>query len=240
MISVCVATYNGSKFIQEQLRSILLQLSENDEVIVSDDGSTDETVELIDGMMDTRIKWAGKTGGLGVIKNFERALRAANGDVIFLSDQDDIWLEGKVDKSIGALDNALMVITDCIVVNKNREVLDDSFFLLRKSGPGLVKSILKNTYLGCCMAFKRELLEVALPIPTNAGMHDIWLGNVAAAIGRVAFIDERCLLYRRHGMNHSQTAELSNNSTLKKIHLRLNLISNLVVRLITTKTLMLR
>lgn len=231
MISVCVATYNGSKFIQEQLRSILHQLSENDEVIVSDDGSTDDTVELIESMRDTRIKWAGKTGGLGVIKNFERALRSANGDVIFLSDQDDIWLEGKVDKSIDALDNALMVITDCIVVNENREVLDDSFFLLRKSGPGFVKNILKNTYLGCCMAFKRELLDVALPIPTNAGMHDIWLGNMAAALGKVVFIADRCLLYRRHGDNHSQTSELSRNSTFRKIHLRLNLLLYIARRL---------
>lgn len=230
MISVCLATYNGSEFLREQLQSILSQLSEDDEVIISDDGSTDNTLELIENMADPRIKVIGKQGGLGVIKNFERALRNAGGDIIFLSDQDDVWLDGKVEKSIEALEKALMVITDCKVVNKELEVVNESFFEQRKSGSGFLRNLFRNSYLGCCMAFKRELLDVALPVPANAGMHDIWLGNVAAMNGRVCFLKEPCILYRRHGNNHSDTAELSRNPFLKKIHLRFGLLKSLASR----------
>jgi glycosyltransferase involved in cell wall biosynthesis len=204
-------------------------------VIISDDGSTDNTLEVILNMSDPRIKLVGKEGGLGVIKNFERALRNAQGDIIFLSDQDDVWLDGKVEKSLEALERALMVVTDCKVVNKELEVFSESFFEQRASGPGFLKNLLKNSYLGCCMAFKRELLEVALPIPSNIGMHDIWLGNIAAVTGRVHFLNEPYVLYRRHGNNHSETAESSTNSLLKKLELRFGLLWAITGRLFVVK-----
>ncbi len=96
MISVCIATYNASKYINAQIVSILGQLASNDEVIVSGDLSTDDTVEIITSINDARIKVIKSNIRLGVIKNFERSLYAAKGDIIFLSDQDDIWLPNKV------------------------------------------------------------------------------------------------------------------------------------------------
>lgn len=230
MISVCLATFNGREFLREQLQSILLQLSDDDEVIISDDGSTDDTLGMIEDMADPRLKVVGEQGGLGVIKNFERALNAAAGDIVFLSDQDDLWLDGKVKKSVEALGSSLLVVTDCKVVNKDLELVSKSFFKHRGSGPGLFKNIYRNSYLGCCMAFRRELLDVALPIPPSAAMHDIWLGSMAELLGEVSFINEPCLLYRRHGSNHSQTAETSSNSLFKKIHLRVQLLKCLVGR----------
>ena len=200
MISVCVTTYNGEKYILEQLRSILCQLGQEDEVVVSDDESTDKTLELVESLADPRIrvlhskahyfKW-----------NFDNALRAARGNIIFLSDQDDKWLPGKVEQCVRALDEVDLVVHDSRVVDDNMQVLYPSFFRFYGSGPGLLKNALNNTYFGSCMAFRRSVLEAALPFPkTNEIGHDIWLGLVAEMTGRVLFLDEPLLLYRRHDL----------------------------------------
>jgi glycosyltransferase involved in cell wall biosynthesis len=160
MISVCLASYNGELYIREQLNSILSQLDVDDEIIISDDSSNDGTIKVIQSYDDPRIillESMPETKKLGVVKNFERAIRHASGDYIFLSDQDDIWLEGKVSSAIDALQNNLLVVTDCRVVDLHLQEINKSFFQLRCSGKGVIKNILRNSYLGCCMAFKKEL-----------------------------------------------------------------------------------
>lgn len=222
MISVCLASFNGEAYIQSQLASILKQLASIDEVIVSDDGSKDRTIEIVQGMKDDRIKVLLQQGKpLGVQKNFERALFAAVGDIIFLADQDDIWLENKVSKCVEALEDADLVVSNCSVVDAELNVLIPSFFRHRNSGPGVVKNIIRNSYLGCCMAFKKEILNIVLPIPQNVAMHDIWIGLLANLVGKTAFIPIPLVYYRRHRNNLSPTAEKSTFSFKEQFKYRL-------------------
>ena len=115
MISVCMATYNGEKYIREQIDSILAQLGDKDELIVSDDGSADATLSIVRSFSDPRIKIISNTGKHGTNGNFENALKHAQGDYIFLSDQDDVWLPGKVNICLQALQTAHLVVHDCYV-----------------------------------------------------------------------------------------------------------------------------
>lgn len=202
MISVCVATYNGAHYVLAQLQSILPQLAADDELIVSDDGSTDATREVVQCIGDSRIVLIdGPCAGL--IRNFEHALRQAHGDIIFLCDQDDIWLPGKIEHCVAALHSHLLVVTDCKVVDGDLNEIAPSFFRLRNSGGGLLHNLWKNSYLGCCMAFRRELLDYALPFPASIPMHDMWLGMIAETRGTVSFLPIPLSLYRRHACNAS-------------------------------------
>ena len=116
MISVCIATYNGEKYILEQILSILPQLKENDEIIVSDDSSTDTTLEIIKNINDKRIQIFKNTGNHGVNSNFDNALKRAHGEYIFLSDQDDVWLPGKVDRCLAELRTADLIMHDATIL----------------------------------------------------------------------------------------------------------------------------
>ncbi|MDP3607660.1 MAG: glycosyltransferase family 2 protein [Methylophilus sp.] len=231
MISVCIATHNASKYIHAQIISILNQVGPEDELIVSDDVSTDDTIAIINKINDPRIKVISGSVRLGIIKNFERALYAAKGSLIFLSDQDDVWLPNKVNVCKTALAKHTLVVTDCIVVDSNLNHVAGSFFVMKNSKKGILLNIYKNSYIGCCMAFKRELLDVALPFPSNIPMHDVWLGLLAEIKGNVVFLNEKLVLYRRHDKNASFME--SKNSVLRKIQLRLLLISNLAIRLVS-------
>ena len=204
-MSVCVATCNGEPYVAEQLRSILAS-QRVDEVIVSDDGSTDRTLELVRALGDPRIEIV--TGpGSGLTRNVESMLGRARGAFIFLADQDDVWLPGKVETMVDALKlGTTMAVSDCIVVDARLQELAASYFALIGSRPGLVKNLLKNSYLGCCMAFRRELLSAALPFPARPPAHDWWLGMVAEMVGEVRFIDAPLLQYRRHGRNQSSAS----------------------------------
>lgn len=233
MISVCVATYNGQAFIEEQLISVLNQLTAFDEVIVSDDGSDDNTIKIVQAIKDSRIKILNPSSKVGIVKNFERALSNACGDYIFLCDQDDIWLPNKVEKCILALSDSLLVVSDCKIVDKESNELHPSFFKLRRSGKGVIKNLYKNSYLGCCMAFRKELLYQALPIPASAPMHDMWLGLIANCTGKVMFLSEPLMLYRRHDNNASPTAQKSTFTFLQQISYRINLLFLIVIRLLS-------
>lgn len=230
MISVCIATFNASKYIREQLISILDQLSMHDEVIISDDLSTDDTINIIEGINDQRLIVIKGEKRLGVVKNFERALYEANGDFVFLSDQDDVWLSNKVAECIRQLESHILVVSDCIVVDENLNQLYNSFFLLRGSKKGLMHNLYKNSYMGCCMAFRKSLLTYALPMPKGLSMHDIWLGMLAEVKGSVCFLPKQLILYRRHAKN---TSHLDSNLTvLNMIRNRIKLFFYLTIRLI--------
>ena len=226
MISVCMATYNGEKYIKEQLDSILLQLRENDEIIISDDGSSDSTVEIAESYQDSRIKIF-QNSFKNLILNFEFALKQAKGDFIFLSDQDDIWLPNKVEVSLIHLIHNDIIVSNCQVVNQDLQVINKSFFYLNNSKKGLFSNLMKNSYLGCCLAFRKELLSKALPFPKNIPMHDIWLGFVSELFYKIKFIEEPLMLYRRHGANESPTGEDSPFSLYRKFLFRYNIVKNI-------------
>lgn len=206
MISVCMASYNGEKYIKKQIDTILINLSACDELVISDDMSTDRTRAIIEAYMvaDNRINLVDGPKK-GVIANFENAICHARGDFIYLADQDDLWDERKVERVQACFEKktCILVIHDADIIDGNDRVVETSFFARRGSKSGVINNVIKNSYIGCCMAFRKELLNIALPIPRNIEMHDQWLGILAEVKGDVVFLDEILFHYRRHGDNVS-------------------------------------
>ena len=223
MISVCIATYNGEKYIKEQLESILKQIGSNDEIIISDDGSKDKTLEVVKELNDSRIKIYINDGIHGFTHNFENALKKCVGDIIFLSDQDDIWMENKVKKTIEALNECDMAISDCITINEKLEVIQQSRFESFNIKPGFINHLIKSRYLGCCIAFNRKVLNAAMPFPERDDLveHDIWLVAVAYRYFNVKLIKEPLIYYRRHDKNVSNGGFEKGYSLLNKIKRRI-------------------
>jgi len=199
MNSVCMATFNGGKFIEEQVASILNQLNADDELIISDDSSTDNTVEIIQNINDSRIKLFKGNHFRDPIKNFQNALQNASGNYIFLSDQDDVWIENKYTEMLLMLKEFDLVVSDSVIVDENLKVLHPSFFKYFGSGTGLIKNMIKSCYYGSCMAFSNNVLMKALPFPDTKEIgHDLWIGLIAEMTGKVCFYNKQLLLYRRH------------------------------------------
>lgn len=231
-----MATYNGEKYIEEQLKSIIGQIAPDDEIVISDDASTDRTVEIIKNINDPRIRLY-KGSFRNYRLNFENALKNANGTYIFLSDQDDVWLEGKYKRCVGLLEVYDLVVTDSVIVDENLDIGIESFFDYYHSGRGILKNIIGSTYFGASMAFRKTLLSEALPFPdTDEIAHDIWLGLVAELTGKVFFLHEPCLLYRRHSQSltnvSSNILTRSGRPLYKKICGRLRMIYELAVFLL--------
>lgn len=193
-----MATYNGEQYLKEQIDSILCQLKQDDELIISDDGSTDTTCDIIRSYQDSRIQLYHNEGEHGFKSNFENALNKAAGEYIFLADQDDVWIENKYADVLAKLQEYDLVLTDSIVTNKNLEVIHPSFFKVNKCAPGLFRNIIRTAFYGSCMAFNRRILNLSLPLcsPKSIG-HDQWIGMVACVSGRVLFYDKPYLKYRR-------------------------------------------
>ena len=178
-ISVALAAYNGEKYIGEQIESILPQLGRDDEIVVSDDnpaGKTRAAVEFYSAY-DGRVRYVEGTGE-GVCRNFENAILNCSGDVIFLCDQDDVWLPNKVERVMKAIENgADVVLHDAMMTDGELNVTDESFFSLNGSKRGFVRNFLKNSYMGCCMAFRRDFEPAFMPFPKDLAMHDWWIGT---------------------------------------------------------------
>lgn len=201
-ISVALAAYKGEQYIAEQLDSILCQLGEDDEIIVSDDFPGGKTREAVSEIHDKRIRYI-EGPGKGVIKNFENALNACTGDVIFLSDQDDVWLPGKVEKIAAEIRNgADLVLHDAAVTDGALNITCPSYFAVRGSNASFAKNLIKNSFVGCCMAFTRKVMTESLPFPEKLPMHDWWIALVALKKGyKTVLLPEILLKWRRHGEN---------------------------------------
>ena len=228
-VSVCMATFNGAPFVEVQVRSILEQLGDADELIVSDDGSSDGTPDIVLGVGDPRVRLFHNRFRSPTL-NFAFALARARHDILFLSDQDDVWLPGKVDRMAAILVSGHdMAVHDCEIVDRFGKVIAASYFSLRRPVRGLCANILRNSYFGACMALQRSLLAAATPFPADVP-HDIWLGAVAEVFGRPIFVDEVLLRYRRHGTNVSATGERSQRSIWEKLAGRVTLVRRIAVR----------
>lgn len=228
-ISVAMATYNGEKYIKDQIDSILKNLNENDELIISDDGSLDSTRKIIDLYNDKRIKLIDGPKK-GVKQNFANAIQNTTGKYIFLADQDDIWIDNKVKIVVDTFkkNNSTLVIHDAQVFdNENKKILYQSFFKYRNSGPGIIKNIYKNTYIGCCMAFDSKIKEKILPIPDDIEMHDQWIGILNDIYyNKAIFIEDKLIKYRRHSNNVSQ---MKHYSVITMLRNRMKLIKEITI-----------
>lgn len=213
-VSVCLAAYNGDKYLKPQLDSILIQLEEQDEVIIIDDCSSDLTKSIIQeySARDLRVKFFVNSKNLGVNKTFERAIHMSSGDYIFLADQDDVWLPNRVDNMMSSL-----MDSDKLFLSSNFEFIDGAgnftdsvqeFALKGDSSDENVSNVIKlffgrMSYYGCAMCFKKEFKKYILPFPNFIDSHDLWLAMVAN-IERTCIHDEKASLLRRiHGNNLS-------------------------------------
>lgn len=236
MISVCIATHNGEKYIKEQLDSILCQLTSDDEVVISDDGSSDSTLDIIDSYCDSRIRVykmvhtrRDMKSHYYVTMNFENALKHAKGDYIFLSDQDDVWYPDKVEKCIELLQENDMVLHNLECVDGdlnplNRNIYNNSFryknYFLRV-----------GKHYGCALAFKRTLMQFIMPFPKRLVLHDYWIGILGETFGNFICIEQPLTKYRIHGHNTSGTRQKS-NTLYYKLAYRLYTIGCVLLRVL--------
>lgn len=204
-VSVCMATYCGASYIREQVRSILVQLGPLDELVVVDDASHDNTVELLRNFDDPRIRILEISVNQGYVKSFEQAVGASRGEFIFLADQDDIWIPGRLDTMLTALEhNAVVASNFAVLGNSSRGKVPqlrsaDSNHFMRNIFGTLIGY---RPYYGCGMAMTRSQAKVFVPIPSYlVESHDLWLamcGNVAKSM---VHLDSPTLMRRLHADN---------------------------------------
>jgi len=220
---------DGAKYLEEQVVSILPQLGTMDEMVVCDNGSTDGSCSILKSFQDPRIKII-TAPGVGVVESFEHALTSCTGELIFLADQDDIWSPNKISTMTRSLEVYDLVVCDCAMIDENLQVYVKSFFELNGSGKGLLKNLVRNSYMGCCMAFRRKVLNRALPFPRAISMHDYWIGLVAELHFNTLFLQDPLLWHRKHSSNLSTTGRRSAQPYARRISQRIQIIKNLVQR----------
>jgi glycosyltransferase involved in cell wall biosynthesis len=220
-----MASYNGGAFVEAQLHSILSQLKPSDEVVIVDDGSTDDTFERVRKINDGRVRLLRHEHNAGVVATFEDALRSANGDVLFLCDDDDVWAPTKVRKFVDEFErqpDVEVVLSRVSMIDENGQPLPDSRINRRgRFSAGFWRNLYMNHYQGSAMAIRSPLLGRVLPFPLRKSfLHDAWIGTRNDLMGgKAAFLDEDLLYYRRHGKNASHT-----KSFTKQIRTRVELL----------------
>ena len=205
-VSVPIPVFNGEKYLPTQLDSILKQLSYEDEVVISYNQSSDSTWHIIkDYEKKYRIVKVVVCEDLGVLPNSQNALKYCSGKYIFFADQDDCWLDGKVDCVLKAFSksNPPVVLHNMRYADGELKPSDVTLFKERHSRPGLLWNIIKNSYHGGCMAIDSNYIDVLYPVPENIGFGDRWVGLVGEMCGNPVFIPEVLMLYRRHSNNLS-------------------------------------
>lgn len=206
-VSVCMATYKGAAFVEEQISSILTELGADDELVVVDDASPDDTASVIAAIADPRIRLVRASSNKGYVRTFEEAVRLSRGEYIFLSDQDDIWIPGRLGLMLAAL-------SEHQVVASNFDMLGGGprpwIPRLRSSDSGRHLANLAailigyRAYYGCGMAFRREALKYFVPIPPYVGeSHDLWLAVCGNVAGSIAHLDESTIYRRLHDENQT-------------------------------------
>jgi len=225
-----MATHNGARFVREQIESILTQLNENDELVVTDDSSSDDTLKIIRELKDARIRLLPSKAFSSPVKNFEYGLKHCKHDIIFLSDQDDVWYPEKIKIMLEVLSSCDLAVCDCRLVDEHLKTIEPSFFEQNKSKGGLVSNFYKSSFVGCCMAFHKKILTKAVPFPEGIPMHDQWIGLIAQKYFKVKFIPQVLVDHRRHSHNYSTTGGASKHSLGKKVISRVKLAKMLLQR----------
>jgi glycosyltransferase involved in cell wall biosynthesis len=219
LISVALCTYNGERYIQEQIDSIVSQSYENIEIIILDDNSTDGTVDLVKSYKDIRLKVHINDQNIGFNKNFQKCLSLCTGEYICISDQDDIWLPDKVSKLYSTLGGSIMAYSDSKLIDYNGDTLHISMSSLLKTKFENIASplqlIFRNTISGHSMIFHRKLLLYALPVP-NDFFYDWWLAYTAAAIDQIKYCESALVSHRQHSSSVIKSISLIGSSKKSK------------------------
>ena len=212
-VDILLATYNGEKYLKEQIDSILNQTYKNIQIIISDDCSKDGTREILkEYEKNDKIKVFYQEENLGYVKNFEFLLRQVESNIYMLSDQDDVWKEEKVEKTVEKLnkENLDLVFGDLEVVDENLNTVCKSYnkymhldTKIRKCINSYKLQYMYNCMTGCTMASKKEWIDKLLPFPANSKymIHDYWMGLIISLNGKVGYLDIPYILYRQHGNN---------------------------------------
>ncbi len=226
-LSIALCTYNGAVYLKEQLESIAAQTRTPDELVISDDQSTDDTLRLIEEFAATAgfpVRVSVNESNLGIAKNFEKAIGLCRGDVILLSDQDDVWHSDKlesIERIFEAKPQLSLVFSNAEIVDETLRFFNQTLFDwvhfdgekqgLVKSGRTLDVQLRENLVVGCTVAFRADLRGLVLPIPGDGPLvHDGWIVLLVAAVGEIDFINRPLLKYRQHS---AQQSRVSNNGT---------------------------
>jgi glycosyltransferase involved in cell wall biosynthesis len=237
-----MATYNGEKYIVQQIDSILEQLNEIDELIISDDGSSDSTIDIVNAYTDKRIKLVSHkrksefskkylASFRFVADNFENALQYVTGDFIFLTDQDDIWLPGRVEEFVAYLKKYDVVMCNFAIMDSANNIIYDKKYESSPISKCLLINIIHPRFLGCCMGFTKKMLEYVLPFPIGLTGHDYWIGCIGVKLKKIHFIDKPLHIYRRYDKNVSTASSKSNNTLRVKLLYRIEFSISLIFRI---------
>ncbi len=239
MIDVLMATYNGEKYVEQQIRSILQQTYRDIHLYIRDDHSTDNTPAILETLADKysyKITLIKTEGRLGIQQNFSSLMHYSKSDYLMFADQDDVWFPEKVEKSLEKMktlekqygqETPLLVHTDLVVADHQLKPIAPSFWKFTNLTPRnphpLNRMIVQNVVTGCTMLMNRSLKQWAYPISEHAVMHDWWIALVASAFGQVAHLDAPTLHYRQHGKNNLGAMKYTlMNYLMKDIRRRLN------------------
>lgn len=227
--SVAMAVYNGERFLSQQIDSILAQLESEDELVISYDKSSDATLDLIRRYEanDSRVRVV-ENHNPGVVGNFNNAIANCTRDVVFISDQDDIWIEGKREIAVDTLNatGADLFIHNAVHINAEGEIISKPLFEEYGIRHGIVRNFAKPRYSGCCMAFPAKNKKFILPLPESVINYDHWIGMVSEVYGRIEFCDVVLLNHRIHGSNITT----STRPLPVVIRQRMNLLCELIKR----------
>lgn len=201
LISIALCTYNGARYLRPQLDSLLAQDYPNLEIIAVDDGSTDETLGILEAYSrrDARLKVHRNPVNLGFRRNFEKVIGLCGGSLIATCDQDDVWHPAKLSTLESARQGATLVYCDSELITDSGESigLQASSLMNMYEGSNPLAFVFGNCISGHAMLFERSLYDAAEPFP-QAGYHDWWLAFVAASIGRIRYVDQALVKYRQH------------------------------------------
>ena len=236
--SVAMATYNGERFLREQIDSILNMLSQEDELVISDDGSKDGTLEIVREYMhcDKRVVLVSNPNNHGVCGNFTNAICHCKGRYIFMSDQDDMWIGDKINYMISFLEenNADLAVHDGFITNQQLEPQPKTMFERMNSTTSPWANFVRGRFWGCCMVFRREAITYLLPFPNVSAdfPHDIFVPILAGLKGGVCMTRECFIYHRLHDGNVTPTTK---NSITKIIKNRLQLLWWILLRMARIK-----
>lgn len=218
LIDILLATWNGEQYLAEQIESVLAQTWTDWRLLARDDGSSDGTVEILkqyESRYPERIHIIrdGKAN-LGASGNFSVLMEHSDAEYLMFCDQDDVWLPEKIEMLMGAMaklenecgrDMPLLVHSDLIVVDDRLQLIAPSYWHYQKLNPEkgrfLNRLLVENVVTGCALVMNRRTKELALPVPTDARMHDWWIALVAVAFGQISYVERPLVQYRQHGGN---------------------------------------